>query len=446
MIAPASSSRLATRRMYDVRYALTLLHRWVGLTIAVFLIIAGLTGAVISWDHELDEVLNAHLVEAPGIGPPASPFVLKEQVEARDARRQVTYLPLAAESGHSLSMFVEGRIDPKTGLPYALGYNQVFVDPVTGVEMGQREWGAVWPIKSETFVSFLYKLHYTLHLPAAWGIAEWGTWLMGGVALLWTIDCFVGFYLTLPVNRSLQFERSAPVETRLARGFFSRWRPAWRIKASGSRFRLKFDLHRAFGLWTWVLLFVIAFTGFSLNLYRELFFPLMSMVSNVTPTPFELRTASPADRPLASKLSFERVADLATAEGSRRGWSEPVGAIGYARSFDVYRVWYHLPGDDHGTAGVGPAEIYFDGNDGRVLGDKVPWSGTAADIFMQAQFPVHSGRILGLPGRIIISVMGLIVAIVSVTGILIWLRKSRARRSRSHRRSEQRAPISVPAE
>jgi uncharacterized iron-regulated membrane protein len=46
---------------------------------------------------------------------------------------------------------------------------------------------------------------------------------------------------------------------------------------------------------------------------------------------------------------------------------------------------------------------------------------------MQAQFPLHSGRILGLPGRILISIMGLVVAMLSVTGIVIWARKRRTR-------------------
>jgi uncharacterized iron-regulated membrane protein len=43
------------------------------------------------------------------------------------------------------------------------------------------------------------------------------------------------------------------------------------------------------------------------------------------------------------------------------------------------------------------------------------------------QFPMHSGRILGLPGRILISAMGLVVAALSVTGVVIWWRKRRAR-------------------
>lgn len=47
----------------------TVIHRWAGLTIALFLIVAGLTGAVTSWDHELDEWLNADIMETPGRGP-----------------------------------------------------------------------------------------------------------------------------------------------------------------------------------------------------------------------------------------------------------------------------------------------------------------------------------------------------------------------------------------
>ena len=46
---------------------------------------------------------------------------------------------------------------------------------------------------------------------------------------------------------------------------------------------------------------------------------------------------------------------------------------------------------------------------------------------MQAQFPLHSGRILGLPGRILVSLLGLAVAMLSLTGVVIWMRKRRSR-------------------
>ncbi len=96
---------------------------------------------------------------------------------------------------------MEPNRDPSTGKLFEPHYNQVFIDPVTGAEQGRREWGAVWPITSETFVSFLYVLHYTLHIPEMWGVDRWGIWLLGVVAILWTLDCFVGFYLTLPPSQ-----------------------------------------------------------------------------------------------------------------------------------------------------------------------------------------------------------------------------------------------------
>ena len=104
-----------------------------------------------------------------------------------------------------------------------------------------------------------------------------------------------------------------------------------------------------------------------------------------------------------------------------------------ARSTVSTASGFFAPGDDHGAAGVGPPYLYFDGGDGRFLGDRVPWQGTAADIFVQAQFPLHSGRILGLPGRILISLMGIVVAALSVTGVVIWARKRRARLAAARR-------------
>ena len=98
-----------------MRATFTLIHRWGGLFIAVFLFIAGITGAVISWDHELDEWLNAHLYDAQSSGKPLSPYELVRRVEAADERVKVTYFPLSFEEGHNADLFVEPRVDPKTG-------------------------------------------------------------------------------------------------------------------------------------------------------------------------------------------------------------------------------------------------------------------------------------------------------------------------------------------
>jgi uncharacterized iron-regulated membrane protein len=101
------------------------------------------------------------------------------------------------------------------------------------------------------------------------------------------------------------------------------------------------------------------------------------------------------------------------------------------------------------AAEVGPATLYFDSQDGRYLGDWIPWRGTGGDLFLQLQFPLHSGRIAGLPGRIFVSALGLVVAIVAVTGVIIWLRKRRARLAlRRHTKpvADRPRPAPRPAE
>jgi len=409
------------------------LHRWAGLVTAAFLFFSGVTGAVISWDHELDDLLNKQFHDVTSAGPAKPSVELAALIEQRDPHVRVNYILTTPEKNESLSFFLQPRIDPSTGKRFTdVNYNQVFIDPNTGAELGRRMWGAVWPVTSENFVSFLYKLHYTMHIPEFWGSDRWGARLLGIIAIIWTIDCFVGFYLTLPTRRLANAGRAPAVSRELGKGFWARWKPAWKIKTSGSGYRINFDIHRAFSLWTWALLFIIAFTAFSLNLYFEVFSPIMKKVSNYTPTPYEQREYRDLDHPIEPKMTWSDILARATADGKARGWEAPVGSLFYGAAHGVYAAAFFHPGDDHGAAGVAPAQLYYDSEDGRPIGDRVPWVGTPADIFVQLQFPLHSGRIVGLPGRILISAMGLVVAALSVTGVVIWWRKRRARvRSRA---------------
>ncbi|MGF6301692.1 putative iron-regulated membrane protein [Paraburkholderia sp. WC7.3d] len=169
-----------------MRRQLVRLHRWFGVAIAPFLFVAGLTGAIIARDHELDAALNPSFYRARTAGPTLSGLELANRVEAADPRLQVTYLPLAVEPGHTLQMMVLPRTDPATKRPYPLEFNQIAVDPVTGEIQGRREWGAV-SLTRLNLIPFTYKLHYTLQLPFTGGI-DIGTWLMGIVGIVWLFD------------------------------------------------------------------------------------------------------------------------------------------------------------------------------------------------------------------------------------------------------------------
>ena len=118
------------------------------------------------------------------------------------------------------------------------------------------------------------------------------------------------------------------------------------------------------------------------------------------------------------------------------GRNRPGNAF-YGLQHGLYSISFFEPGDDHGSGGMGVKMLFLDGATGALQGGRVPWEGTAADIFMQLQFPLHSGRIAGLPGRVFLSVMGVVVALLSATGIIIWLKKragriSKRRAARAH--------------
>jgi uncharacterized iron-regulated membrane protein len=414
------------------------LHRWVGLFIAAFLVLAGLTGAVISWDHELDEWLNPHLFETGSEGDKyLSPTDLAARVEAADPRRRVVYFPTQFKPGVAAAFSVTGRVDPATQRQHEIGHNQVFIDPVSGRVLGERDWGKA-ALDREHLLPFLYKLHYSLHIPSFADIDRWGIWFMGVVGLVWLFDCFVGVYLTLPGPRRrlpasgaayVDVEApDAPPGSATARSWWQRWKPAWQIKWRASSYRVNLDLHRAFGLWLWLLVLILAFTSLSMNLQFEIVRPALQVVSKLTPNPFETRVPHSRHAPIEPARDFAAVLVRAGREAAERGWTEPPGFAFYSPEYGIYLVGFHpLGGDPHDLGGLRVKRLYLDGVDGRVLGDEVPLSGTAADVFMQLQFPLHSGRIAGVAGRVVITIMGLVVAMVSITGIVIFLRKRASR-------------------
>lgn len=384
-----------------MRAAGVIIHRWTGLLTAAFLFVSGLTGAIISWDHELDEWLNAELFEVHAGGPPLPYLELAARIQAADPRARVSNIPLQTEPGHSLLFGVQPRVNPDTGTLYKLGYNQVFIDPATGREIGRRDWGAV-ALDREHLLAFLYKLHYTMHIPDFAGINRWGLWFMGGIALIWLLDCFVALTISFPDR--------------------NRWTRSFAIR-HGSRYQFNFDLHRAGGLWTWTILLILALSAVYLNLNRELFRPAVAAVTTVTPSPFDLRPQRPLNQPLEPRGDYAAIIAQAVEAAQRKGWQEPVGSASYNARFGIYQVRFFHPGQDHGSGGFGVRRLYYDGVTGDYLGEHIPGSGTAGDIFLQLQFPLHSGRIAGIPGRIFISFMGLVVAALSVTGVVIWAKR-----------------------
>lgn len=406
-----------------MRRALVVIHRWFGLFTALFLLFAGVTGAIIAWDHELDAWLNPQLfVAKSGRAGARHPLALADALEQRDPRLLVRYLPLHVEPGRTLMMSVAPRPAPSKARA-ALDFDQVAIDPATGEVQGARIWGEP-SLARENLLPFLYRLHYTLHLPDALNL-ELGRLLMGLVALTWLLDAFVAIVISFPRRKS--------------------WRRSFAYRLREGGYRLQFDLHRSTGVWLWPLLALFAFTAVCLNLGREVARPLVSSFSELAPDPF----ASEQTTTIAPALSRRAAIEAATAEARRRQIAADAGGIFYASHVGLYGVGFFAPGQEHADGSAGNPWIYVDARWGRVVGAEIPGAGSLGDRLLRLQFPLHSGRIAGLFGRIFVSLLGLIIATVSVTGLLIWAKKRRARalsRERVARLSAAAEPLAAPQE
>ncbi len=141
-------------------------------------------------------------------------------------------------------------------------------------------------------------------------------------------------------------------------------------------------------------------------------------------------TADPHTRGAASVTgaarSFEDVRRRADAEAAARGWQARTTGVSHFRALGLHLALLWPSHADRGT-GFGQPLPYYDADTGVLLHALVPGRGTAGDRFAQMQFPLHSGQVAGLAGRIAVAMLGGVVAVLGATGIVIWWRKRGAR-------------------
>jgi len=191
---------------------------------------------------------------------------------------------------------------------------------------------------------------------------------------------------------------------------------------------MTFDLHRSGGVWIWLLVLALAITSVGMNLKEEVMRPVISWFSDLSPSPFASRSPAPLQQPIEATLNIANAISIASESARQRSIDAPAGGLFVSTQFGVYGVGFFNTGNVHGDMGLGNPWIYVDSRNGQIVGADIPGTGSAGDIFLQAIFPLHSGRIIGLPGRVLMSVLGLSIALLAVTGIMIWYRKRQARR------------------
>ncbi|MFN8009368.1 MAG: PepSY-associated TM helix domain-containing protein [Terriglobia bacterium] len=382
-------------------------HRWIGLGMTAFLIVVGLTGTLLAFRLDLERLINPHLFASPKPGQmPLDLAKLAEIAEALAPQARVGYFWVERDRA---VMSCYPRNDPATGKPIPIDFNHIFLNPYTGEELGRRRDGDLKQGRIN-LMPFLYDLHSTL------AIGSKGTWILGIVALTWTLDSFVGFYLTLPRDH---------------RRFWGRWKYAWQVKWQANAFRVNFDLHRAGGLWFWLMIFVFAWSSVMLTLQSvyipvtKAFFDYRSGDDIILPNLLSKPLDSPKLDWRAAQAAGERLmAEQAAIHGF--AVTRPYG-MAYIPACGVYTYGVRSTADIRGDGW--DTSIWVDGETGELRDVGLPSGQHTGNTISTWLWGLHYGDIRDfLPYRITVCIFGLVVVMLSVTGVYIWWKKRRARK------------------
>ena len=182
---------------------------------------AGITGSLLAFHAELDDMFNYKLAQIERQDAPQLPIAtLHDKVVAAYPKYNFSSMPTSLEADKSAVFSVDrARGESTKNQPKAL-FQEVYVNPYNGDIVGTRDKDA-WAWRNTMWKVFW--LHRDLLL------GDIGKLLLGVIALIWTINCFIGFYLTFPraVNNKKVSQKTVPKTTPKKRAsFIKRWLPA----------------------------------------------------------------------------------------------------------------------------------------------------------------------------------------------------------------------------
>jgi uncharacterized iron-regulated membrane protein len=381
---------------------------------AGFLVIVGLTGSVLAFQSEINHWLTPELYPEPRPGTLLDPAALARRAEALvpQGRAKTVYI------GYPGTAVIGMEARPGGA---ALDLDTLFLDPIDGRELGRLKSGGL-PTTTRAIMPFIYDLHMAL------AIGKTGAWSLGFVALVWTVDCFIAFYLTLPAGG---FGRDR---------FATRWRSAWTIRRRASIFRWNFDLHRAGGLWLWIPLLVFAWSSVS--------FKLPALYRNTTQLLFDYQSPAWALPPPQRRQDDEAPLSWEDAQAiGRRLMAEQSRLHGF--TIERPLALYVLPDDGYAEYRVrssrdigmsyGQTSVFFDPYTGALQSTFLPTGHRAGNTITTWLVELHMANLFGLPYRIFVCAFGLLIVVLTATGIFIWWKKRAAHSETRSRMARNRS-------
>ncbi len=303
---------------------------------------------------------------------------------------QGTPMPLAQIAGAVARAFPGERIGgyllgPSADISYqvALRGRQVCVDQYTGAILGVRPGGP-------DFLSRVHQLHLRLLLQSQ---SDPGKKIMtwAGVAILFL--AVSGIYLWWPYKRVT-------------------------IQGPASSRRFWFDVHNAVGICSFLFLGILSLTGVMIG-FEESTVPMFYRMTGSHPVPPP--RAFPPPPPGMKPISPDQAMEIAR---SALPGTAPF-QINVPPPRGAYQIRARFPEDR--TPG-GRSMVVVDQYTGQVLfaqGSRTAPGGARMVIQNRA---IHTGDILGMPSKVLMSLASLALAAQAVSGVVMWWKRPRKKR------------------
>ncbi len=381
--------------------ALQTVHLWVGLILCLPLAVLGITGAILVFEHELEDLFSAPTARTMAVGEPQSVAAILDAAKANAPQGLapgMVFLPDEAGEPASVRLMAPGRNGQGGGGPG--GGATMLVDPVSLAVLETSKPGGGGLMRQ------IFMLHANLLIPDRSGRDVVG-WL--GVAML--VLGVSGLVLWWPRP--------------------GRWKESFRVKRGARGVRLHRELHGAVGIWTLAVFVVVSFSGVYITFPQT----LSSVVAMVSPTRDlraavkvePVRGAEPAGPDQAVALALSAVPD---------GRVRTVGLP--ARPDQAYRITMVRP-DAH--SGAPSITAFVDPWTARVVEVRDPRGYSAGETFVAWQRPLHAGQGLGWVWKVLVFLSGVLPPLFAVTGTAMWYLKRRNRRAKDAERAAARATV-----
>lgn len=423
-------------------------HRYIGLATAIFLVLTGVSGALLVFEPELDDWFNQKLayVESQPNMPQYPIARLHDKVVQTFPAQSFSSMPTQIMPNRAVVFSVDRQKGKppkqstksssmqslkKTDTPK---FQQVFVNPYTAEIIGTRDRDQ-WAWHNTMYKVFWF--HRNLLL------GEVGQFVLGLSALLWTLNCLVGLYLTFPQSKNKPSNDDSVMTRTMNWG--KKWRRAWRVRRFSSWFKLNFDLHHAFGLWFWLLALAVAWSSVGFNL-KSVYQPVMMAVFGQTSANLPPKSPSTSQQSLIPMTypdlkidkyqaidTLVQYANTASANDGKH-FERAIG-LRWIGEETAWQLRFKTSEDVGNGRGVSSLTV------NALTGDVTKINfGSQAIIPTKLEhwwYSLHMGHFDALIYRIVLALFGLVTAIMSMTGVYLWWRGWQGRRKRKRKRQHQ---------